>query len=87
MGRLMEHLIPLIIFMIIGGLGLYLLYLVIKNWKFVLFRLVMPFAGMVVMAFVMVNSQISDTTHPIFLGMAGIAVGGLLGQLMALKMN
>jgi hypothetical protein len=35
----------------------------------------------------MVNSQISDTTHPFILGMAGVALGGLLGQLMALKMN
>ena len=87
MGSLMENILPLIMFIIIGCLGLYLLYLVIKNWKFVLLRLVMPFTGMVVMAFVMVNSQISDTTHPLILGMAGVAVGGLLGQWMALKIN
>jgi hypothetical protein len=83
----MENLVTYIMSIIIGGLGLYLLYLVSKYWKFVLLRLVMPFAGMAVMALVMVNSQISDTTHPLILGMAGVAVGGLLGQWMALKIN
>ncbi|MBT8359976.1 MAG: hypothetical protein KJO32_03390 [Deltaproteobacteria bacterium] len=83
----MENIVTLIIYIIIGGLGLYLLYLVMKYWKFVLVRLVMPMVGMVVMAFIMTNGQFSDTVHPVLLGMAGVGIGGLTGHWVALKKN
>jgi len=70
-----------------GCSGLLILYLAIKNWGFVLSYLMMPLAGMFAMAFIVFHSQISDTMHPLILVMAGFAVGGLLGQWLALRLN
>lgn len=81
----MENMITASLLFIIGSLGFYILYQAIKNWKFVLSYLLMPLAGMLVMALVLAASQFNDTVHPLLLGMAGVGVGGLMGHLLALR--
>jgi hypothetical protein len=83
----MEHVLSMLLLALSAGFGLSALYLFIKHWKFVLSCLLMPIAGMSAMAFIALHSQISDTTHPLLLGMAGFAVGGLLGQWLELRLN
>ena len=71
----------------IGLVGLYMLYQAIKNWKFLLSYIVMPLVGMLLMALVLTASQFNDTVHPLLLGMAGVAIGGLAGHWLALRKN
>ena len=81
----MENILQLAALAIVGGAGLFILYQAIKHWKFVFSYLLMPLSGMLVMALFMSVGQINDTVHPLLLGMAGVACGGLLGHLLALR--
>ncbi|MEJ2134447.1 MAG: hypothetical protein P8X86_04275 [Desulfofustis sp.] len=83
----MENIISPLVFVILGGLGLFLLYQAVRNWKFVLSYLLMPLLGMLAMAIVLAAGQFNDTIHPLFLGMAGVATGGLMGHWLALRKN
>ena len=83
----MENTIAKIVLVILGGSGLFILYQAIKNWKFVFSYLLMPLAGMSVMALVLAASQFNNTVHPLLLGMVGVGIGGLLGHWLALRKN
>ena len=83
----MENIIAKIVLVILGGFGLFILYQAIKNWKFVLSYLLMPLAGMSVMALVLAASRFNNAVHPLVLGMVGVGVGGLLGHWLALWKN
>ena len=83
----MEDLISKILLVMLSGLVIFVLYQAIKNWKFVLSYLLMPLAGMLVMTLFLTASQFNDAVHPVLLGIAGTAIGGLSGHLLALKKN
>ena len=83
----MDSEITLLILLMIGLFGLYILYQAIKNWKFLLSYIVMPLAGMLVMALILTASQFNDTAHPLLLGIAGVAIGGLADHWLALSKN
>ncbi len=83
----MENILELMVLAVTGGLGLVILYHAIKNWKFVFSYLLMPLSGMLVMTLFMSVGQLNDTIHPLLLGMAGVACGGLFGHLLALRKN
>jgi hypothetical protein len=82
----MENIISKILLVMLSGLVLFVLYQAIKNWKFVLSYLLMPLTGMLVMALFLRASQF-NVSHPVLLGIAGTAIGGLSGHLLALKNN
>jgi len=83
----MENIISTIVFVILSGLGMFLLYQCMKNWKFILSYLLMPLLGMLAMAIVLAAVQFNDNIHPLLLGMAGVATGGLMGHWLALRKN
>ena len=83
----MESMLSTIVLVILSGLGLVLLYQAIKNWRFVLSYILMPLAGMLVMALISIAGQFNDAVHPLLLGMAGVAIGSLSGHLLALRKN
>ncbi len=83
----MENTISTIMLVILSGLGLYVLYQAVKNWKFVLSYLLMPLSGLMVMAMVLSMGQFNDTIHALLLGIAGVGVGGLVGHWLALNKN
>ena len=83
----MENTISTIMFVILGGLGLYVLYQAVKNWKFVLSYLLMPLAGLMIMAMVLSMGQFNDNIHALLLGIAGVGVGVLVGHWLALSKN
>lgn len=83
----MENMITTLLFIIIGCLALFVLYRAIKNWKFVLSYILMPLAGMLIMALVLAASQFNYTVHPLLLGIAGVSIGGLMGHWLALRKN
>jgi hypothetical protein len=47
----------------------------------------MPLLGMLAMAIVLAAVQFNDNIHPLLLGMAGVATGGLMGHWLALRKN
>jgi len=83
----MENIIAKMVLVILCGLGLFILYQAIKNWKFVLSYLLMPLVGLSVMALVLAARQFNYTVHPLLLGMAGVGIGGLVGHWLALRKN
>jgi O-antigen/teichoic acid export membrane protein len=83
----MESALTILIVLIIGLFGLYILYQAFKNWKFLVSYIFMPLAGLSVMALALIASQFNDTVHPLLLGMAGVAIGGLAGHWLALRKN
>ena len=81
----MENTIYSTFLLILGILGVFILYQGIKNWKFVLSYLLMPLAGFLAMALFLTTSQFNESVHPVLLGMAGVCIGGLMGHLLALR--
>ena len=79
----MENIISNAILIIQIGFAIGLIYMAIKNWKFVILFLLMPFAGMLVMSLFLAVSQFNDTVHPVLLGVAGVGIGILIGHLLA----
>lgn len=83
----MESVIALLTLLMIGSLGLVVLYQTIKYWKFIVSCLLMPFAGMLAMSLFLEASHFNDTVHPLLLGMAGVCIGCLMGDLLTLRKN
>lgn len=83
----MENILSTLLLVILGGAGLFVLYQAVKNWKFVLSYLLMPLAGLLIMAIVLSTGQFYDTVHGLLLGIAGVGVGGLVGHWLALSRN